>query len=1066
MEDSLDFLLDEVKVPKFDDRYDLLNPPFQAGPLNYVNFGNVLQENQKYEPDVLRFDITAPTMILDPERNVVTGEIESFHDFSIASVAADDTSINRPISSIDDYHKGASTGVAFTPGGIAQKSIADPAELPEFLLALETGTNLLSTPLSKETLQANDGPLPELPNLPSINPTTAPQAAKQELTDQIKSYAIKDTWDISQFPTEVPNPALTFPYPLDPFQIRSMYRLELGQTVFVAAPTSAGKTTVAQYAIALARSHKMKTLYTSPIKALSNQKFRDLQKQFNDVGILTGDVSINRDASCLIMTTEILRSMLYHGADLLRDVECVIFDECHYISNDERGVVWEESIILLPYHINMVFLSATVPNAMEIADWIGRTKQRMVYVQDHRSRPVPLEHMLFTGNDQIYPVSRVAMPFDQLQMLMAQNSIPIDQNPFGQFDPHFWNNFINIIKSRNFLPILIFCFSQRMCEELAEVVKFETFLNKAEQAHIRGFCRRALSRLNPEDRELPQIQRIFGYLENGIGIHHGGILPIIKETVEILLADGYIKVLFCTSTFAMGINVPARSCAFVSLEKYNGKEMAQLTATEYVQMSGRAGRRGLDTVGTSIILCFDKVPEQNYLVSLFKGGSEPLQSQFKLKFNTILNLLRVRDIKMVDLLRRSLSANLIQSMMPKLVAELNDTKQELSNLPPIDCMLQDIEDMTNFGYNIEAMKDTNRWLLDQIDSRSLIKQLQKGRVVFLLNEKPQLVVVREVIGEGKVAGIDKTGERIVFSSEQVGAIFAKPTKSQERMSDEDAKRMLLNYSEQPLSWTKVMATGDFEFAQASNDLIKYYEAVRASPCANCSLLQTHLSVYDREQMLLDKKEELEHQMHDESLAFKPLLDAHINMLREMGYINNENVLLLKGRVSIEINSVHEILATEILFAGIFNPLTPEECAALCSCLCSEGINSPDDNIIYPGNLKDTLEDVYKIADNLEITMGQMGVMDTIENFSLRSVNPALCFVVHEWACGKSFAHATAYTELAEGTIVRVINRVNEALRDFSNASKLIGYMELAEKFEYAAQMVKRDIIFTSSLYIE
>ncbi|EAX93837.1 DEAD/DEAH box helicase family protein [Trichomonas vaginalis G3] len=1066
MDSSLDFLLNDVKIPKFDDSYDLLNPPFQAGPLNYVNFGSQLPKIQDYEPDVLRFEITPPTMMMEPVRDVITGEIESYHDTPIASVAADDSSINRPISSIDDYHRGAATGVAFTPGGFAQKAIADPAELPQFLLALETGTNLLSTPLSEETLQAQDGSLPDLPDLPTINPTAAPQASKQQITDQIKSYAIKDDWDHKKFATEVPNPSLTFPFPLDPFQIRSMYRLEQGQTVFVAAPTSAGKTTVAQYAIALARSHKMKTLYTSPIKALSNQKFRDLQKQFDDVGILTGDVSINRDASCLIMTTEILRSMLYHGADILRDVECVIFDECHYISNDERGVVWEESIILLPFHINMVFLSATVPNAMEIADWIGRTKQRMVYVEEQRFRPVPLEHLLYTGGYELYPVSKPGCGVDQLEYLYACNSLTHEENPFGQYNPFFWNDFIETIKKANLMPILIFCFKQKMCEDLADIVKHECFLTKQEQYHVKGFCRRALSRLNKEDRDLPQIQKTFELLENGIGIHHGGILPILKEIVEILLADGYIKILFCTSTFAMGINVPARSCAFVSLEKYNGKEVASLTSTEYVQMSGRAGRRGLDSVGTSVILCFDQVPDFQYLTSLFQGKTEALQSQFKLKFNTILNLLRVRDIQMVDLLRRSLSANLIQSMMPQLVQQLNDTKQELSNLPPIECMIQDIEDMTNFGYNIDEMKNINQWLLDQVDNRSILKQMTKGRVVFLLNEKPQLVCVREVINDEKIAGIDKTGERIIFSTNEIGAIFAKPTKSQERKNEEDIKRMLINFNEPPLIWTKVIATSDFDFAQASNELIKYYDAVRSSPCANCSLLKSHLCTYNKQQELLDRKEELEHQMHDESLAFKPLLDAHIDVLRELEYINNENILLLKGRVSIEITTVHEILATEILFSGVFENLPPEECAALCSCLCCEGVYSYEEQRILPPNIPDALDTCYNIADDLQKKQAMFGVLDFQDDFSEKNVNPVLCHVVYEWALGSSFSQITDYTDVAEGIIVRTINRVNECLRDFSNAAKLMGHMALSEKFSLATELVKRDIIFASSLYFE
>ena len=198
---------------------------------------------------------------------------------------------------------------------------------------------------------------------------------------------------------EVPEPAHAFPFALDGFQKEAVYRLERGECVFVAAHTSAGKTVVAEYAFALATKHCTRAIYTSPIKTISNQKFRDFGKQF-DVGLLTGDVSIKPDAPCLIMTTEILRSMLYRGADLIRDVEWVIFDEVHYVNDAERGVVWEEVIIMLPAHVGLVLLSATVPNVWEFADWVGRTKRKKVFVTGTVKRPVPLEHVLYFGGDR------------------------------------------------------------------------------------------------------------------------------------------------------------------------------------------------------------------------------------------------------------------------------------------------------------------------------------------------------------------------------------------------------------------------------------------------------------------------------------------------------------------------------------------------------------------------------------------------------------------------------------------------------------------------------------------
>ncbi|CAN0357197.1 unnamed protein product, partial [Ectocarpus sp. 12 AP-2014] len=216
-------------------------------------------------------------------------------------------------------------------------------------------------------------------------------------------WAVTELLDVSDFDALVPRPAHRFPFTLDGFQKQAVARLERAECVFVSAHTSAGKTVVAEYAVAMAQQHMTRAIYTSPIKALSNQKYRDFKTRFGDVGLITGDVSINPEASCLIMTTEILRSMLYRGADLIRDIEWVIFDEVHYVNDSERGVVWEEVIIMLPEHANMIFLSATTPNTVEFCDWIGRTKRKPVHVITTTYRPVPLEHHLLAGNE-LHPV--------------------------------------------------------------------------------------------------------------------------------------------------------------------------------------------------------------------------------------------------------------------------------------------------------------------------------------------------------------------------------------------------------------------------------------------------------------------------------------------------------------------------------------------------------------------------------------------------------------------------------------------------------------------------------------
>ncbi|KAJ2966235.1 hypothetical protein NUW58_g10710 [Xylaria curta] len=349
--------------------------------------------------------------------------------------------------------------------------------------------------------------------------------------------------------------AREWPFELDTFQKEAVYHLENGDSVFVAAHTSAGKTVVAEYAIALAARHMTKAIYTSPIKALSNQKFRDFRETFDEVGILTGDVQINPEASCLIMTTEILRSMLYRGADLIRDVEFVIFDEVHYVNDFERGVVWEEVIIMLPEHVTLILLSATVPNTYEFASWVGRTKQKDIYVISTPKRPVPLEHYLWAGwkeADQAMrgkdkpPQAPAAVRGGGNQQRGSQRGGPRGGNQQrggqrggglqrgrgggppraghapghmgragrpGGFtsvaqDKNLWVHLVQFLRKQSLLPACIFVFSKKRCEENADALSNQDFCTAHEKSHIHMIIQKSIARLRPEDRVLPQIVRM------------------------------------------------------------------------------------------------------------------------------------------------------------------------------------------------------------------------------------------------------------------------------------------------------------------------------------------------------------------------------------------------------------------------------------------------------------------------------------------------------------------------------------------------------------------------------
>ena len=564
---------------------------------------------------------------------------------------------------------------------------------------------------------------------------------------------------ITNFRELVPNMAREWPFELDSFQKEAVYHLESGDSVFVAAHTSAGKTVVAEYAIALAAKHMTKAIYTSPIKALSNQKFRDFRNEFDDVGILTGDVQINPEASCLIMTTEILRSMLYRGADLIRDVEYVIFDEVHYVNDLERGVVWEEVIIMLPEHVSLILLSATVPNTFEFASWVGRTKKKDIYVISTPKRPVPLEHYLW-ANKAMHKIVNAEKKFldkgwkeanDSLsgrdKIKAAAPTTPADnasnqrggtntrgrggasrggqargggqrggpqqrgrgQQPPGRGniartgrgggrttaaqDRNIWVHLVQHLKKDDLLPACIFVFSKKRCEENADALSNLDFCTAAEKSAIHMMIEKSIARLKPEDRVLPQIRRLRELLARGIAVHHGGMLPIVKEVVEILFAKTLVKVLFATETFAMGLNLPTRTVVFSGFRKHDGRGFRDLLPGEYTQMAGRAGRRGLDPVGSVIIVApgAEEAPPAGTLRQMILGDPTKLRSQFRLTYNMILNLLRVEALKIEEMIKRSFSENATQALLPEHEKQVKVSEADLAKIKREPCKICDID---------------------------------------------------------------------------------------------------------------------------------------------------------------------------------------------------------------------------------------------------------------------------------------------------------------------------------------------------------------------------------------
>lgn len=403
----------------------------------------------------------------------------------------------------------------------------------------------------------------------------------------------------------------------DRFQQEAIDYINQGHSVIVSAPTGAGKTAIAEHILSTSIDNKRGVIYTAPIKALSNQKFRDFQVQFGEnIGILTGDVSINPGAPVLIMTTEIFRNKILDEPRSLDKYSWIIFDEIHYIDNPERGTVWEESLIFLPKHMNILALSATIPNIEKFAEWIQTIHNKQVKTVIEANRPVPL-HFLF----------------------QCQNEVVDDLNSLKRLGPGRTNkmsSLIDYVRQREGLPCIYFVFGRKRAEELAFDLHRYNFLNKEEQQKILAMYDSLCERFDLKHER--SSSEMYSLIKNGIAFHHAGMLPTLKEVIERLFTSKLIKVIFTTETFALGINMPSRTVIFDDLRKFYGRYVRTLKTRDFYQMAGRAGRRGIDKEG--FVYCrvnparieFDEVKRVIY------GRPEEVKSQLNSSYATILNL--------------------------------------------------------------------------------------------------------------------------------------------------------------------------------------------------------------------------------------------------------------------------------------------------------------------------------------------------------------------------------------------------------------------------------------------
>jgi superfamily II RNA helicase len=853
-----------------------------------------------------------------------------------------------------------------------------------------------------------------------------------------------------------------FPFPLDPFQLEAIDALNIGHSVVVSAPTGSGKTLVGEYAIHRALSHGRKVFYTTPLKALSNQKLRDFRHQFgaDNVGLLTGDMSLNREARIVVMTTEIFRNMLYaeidrEADDPLHDVEAVVLDECHYMNDSQRGTVWEESIIHCPPMIQLVALSATVANAGQLTDWIERVHgpTRLVH-SDYR--PVPLSFSFCSAkglhpllNDEgtgLHPNCKVwrAPKGSQRKGPKTPRPPQPEAPPIGFV--------VAQMADRQMLPAIYFIFSRRGCDKALRDLAKVCLVTPEEQARIRA-------RLDIFVATTPEAVRDGGHADallRGVAAHHAGVLPAWKELIEELFQQALVKVVFATETLAAGINMPARTTVISSLSKRTERGHRPLMGSECLQMAGRAGRRGLDDQGYVVTVQsrFEGVREAGALAT---SPADPLVSQFTPSYGMVLNLLQRYDLpKARELVERSFGRYLATLDLQEDERQIAEIQAQLATLETSggDVPWDDFEDYENQRARLREERRLLRILQQQAEetlAHELTLALQFASEGTLISLKaPQLkgrvtpaVIVAKVQGSGQFplllcltddniwilvpchAVVSLHAELSCLQVQQL-APPALNHPGELRHGNQDSGGLALAVAS--MARRHDMHTPRYDLAGEvlhQAELVAALEEELEVHPAHRWGDRKHLKKHRRRMEELEVElEERQRLLHFRSNRHWDTFLALIEILRFFGALAGDDGLepTEVGRTVAALRGDNELWLGLGLMSGHLDELEPPELAAVLEAISTE-VNRPDLWCGYPPPpaVEEALHDLRGLRREL-LRQQEHGQVVVPVWWELE-----LTGLVHAWARGASWGDLIANTSIDEGDVVRVLRRTVDLL---------------------------------------
>src|SRR5574337_256757 len=799
-----------------------------------------------------------------------------------------------------------------------------------------------------------------------------------------------------------------YSFPLDPFQEEAIRLIAEGSSVIVSAPTGAGKTLIAEFAIYRALAHQHRIAYTTPIKALSNQKYADFTRQWGEetVGILTGDVKVNPRAPLVIMTTEILRNKFYGGE--FEGLYYVVLDECHYMGNVGRGTVWEEIIINCPPEVQLVALSATVSNIGEIAEWIGQT-HRPIRPIHHPIRPVPLQYLLCDREGQLWPPEPVSVR--RIVQAFFSGRTGSEGREMGRWERRGERRHrifrrraldesiaISVLRARHWLPAIYFIFSRSGCERaLARLLeRGEPFLEPAKSEKVEDVIQQTLLDYPSISLESNLNRLILAGLRRGVGLHHAGVLPALKRLTEVLFERGLVRVVFATETMSLGIHMPAKSVVIGGLRKRSDLGFRGLTVGELTQMAGRAGRRGIDPEGTCL-LALDSAEAAEDAVRLVQGEPEPIESRFRIGYSSAALLIPLH--REPEAIRKTIEKSFGQFQNRRKI-EVSRKEQE-----GLIRRLADAEGIASPCCQVST-------LIEYRERRAAIEQ-----------ERERLRTLRVATARaGRTGGRGRGRGRLGPSS----LSFFVGQSAEEGRAKLDAMALALSQM----------------------------------PCHRCperGLRERQIKQSRRLGRMLERHHQMQQQLQD---SYWEQFLRVVTILEHFGYLEDGR-LGAEGRLIASLRPDNELLVARVAFSGLLDGLLPEELAALFSCLVEEPRTTEQPAAKLFLRDQAHLRRRVKMLEDLSLEVDR--VQRSYQVDLPVSMHTTYLAATHRWASGEDDWSTLIEQSFGghEGDLIRAFRRLIDLCRQLEESPELP--VELTRTLSRATAMLDRGIVLESAL---